>query len=110
MLLEFTEQEPPAQRKYYFDGGSVEIAAQVVYELDAEGKQLRVVELHRLRARQGEGPVPLARGARADWRERKQRRGDLDALDERGIDLQRLGEVAGVPDADPARPAVPSRL
>lgn len=43
LLLEFSEHEAAAHRKYYFDGGSVEIAAQVVYELDGEGKQLRVV-------------------------------------------------------------------
>jgi type I restriction enzyme R subunit len=35
-----------------------------------------------------------------DWRERKQRRAILEALAERGVYLARLGEVAGVPDAD----------
>ncbi len=30
-------------RKFYFDGGQVEIAAHLVYELDPDGKQLRVV-------------------------------------------------------------------
>ncbi len=33
------------RRKYYFDGGQVEMAAELVYELDADGKQLRVVKL-----------------------------------------------------------------
>jgi type I restriction enzyme R subunit len=32
-------------RKFYFDGGQVEIAAELVHELDADGKQLRVVKL-----------------------------------------------------------------
>src|SRR5439155_3657817 len=31
------------RRKYYFDGGQVEVAAHLVYELDPDGKQLRVV-------------------------------------------------------------------
>ncbi|MBW2738637.1 MAG: hypothetical protein JRE64_07235 [Deltaproteobacteria bacterium] len=31
-------------RKYYIDGGSIKIASHLVYELDAEGKQLRVVQ------------------------------------------------------------------
>jgi type I restriction enzyme R subunit len=31
-------------RKYYFDGGHVEIVAHLVYELDTEGRQLRVVK------------------------------------------------------------------
>ena len=37
--------EPPSAepRKYYFDGGQVEVAAHLVYELDPNGKQLRVV-------------------------------------------------------------------
>jgi type I restriction enzyme R subunit len=39
--------EPPTEqrRKFYFDGGQVEISAHLVYELDPNGKQLRVVRL-----------------------------------------------------------------
>jgi len=33
-----------ARRKYYFDDGHVEIATHLVYELDPDGKQLRVVK------------------------------------------------------------------
>ena len=38
--------EPPEEprRKFYFDGGQVAIAAHLVYELDANGRQLRVVQ------------------------------------------------------------------
>jgi type I restriction enzyme R subunit len=36
-----------------------------------------------------------------EWRVRKQRQTILKALADRGIDLARLGEVAGVPEADP---------
>jgi len=32
-------------RKYYFDGGQVEIVAELVHELDPDGKQLRVIKL-----------------------------------------------------------------
>lgn len=37
--------EPPddERRKFYYDGGQVEIAAHLVYELDPDGKELRVV-------------------------------------------------------------------
>ena len=37
--------KPPTdeRRKFYFDDGRVEIAAHLVYELDPDGKQLRVV-------------------------------------------------------------------
>jgi type I restriction enzyme R subunit len=37
----------------------------------------------------------------ADWRVNAQRQTILNALAERGIDLTKLGEVAGSPDADP---------
>ena len=36
---------PSHRRKYCFDGGQVEIAAELVHELGADGKQLRVVKL-----------------------------------------------------------------
>ncbi len=42
VIVEGARQE---RRKYYFDGGQVEIAAELVHELDADGKQLRVVKL-----------------------------------------------------------------
>jgi len=101
VLLEFTEDEPPEQRKFYFDGGSVQIAAQVVYELDAEGRQLRVVSYTDYARDQVKALYRSPEALEGDWRERKQRRAIVEALAERGIDLQRLGEVAGVPDSDP---------
>lgn len=101
VLLEFTEQEPPEQRKFYFDGGSVQIAAQVVYELNAEGKQLRVVSYTDYTRDKVQALYRSPEALAGGWRVRKQRRAILDALQERGINLQRLGEVAGVPEADP---------
>jgi type I restriction enzyme, R subunit len=101
VLLEFSEQEAAERRKFYFDGGSVQIAAQVVYELNAEGKQLRVVSYTDYTRDKVQALYRSPEDLAGDWRERKQRRVILDALEERGIDLGRLGEVAGVPDADP---------
>ena len=101
VLLEFTEDEPPEQRKYYFDGGSVEIAAQVVYELDAEGRQLRVVSYTDYARDKVQGAVPLARGARGRLARAQAAPRDPRRARERGIDLRRLGEVAACPDADP---------
>jgi type I restriction enzyme R subunit len=47
--------DPPSVelRKYYFDGGQVEIVAELVYELDADGKQLRVVTVAEVYRRKG---------------------------------------------------------
>src|SRR5207244_8278847 len=38
--------DPPApeRRKFYVDGGRVEIAGHLVYDLDPDGKQLRVIQ------------------------------------------------------------------
>jgi type I restriction enzyme, R subunit len=101
ILLEFNEPAPTPRRKYYFDGGSVEIAAQVVYELDGDGKQLRVVSYSDYAKDKVKALYRTPEALRADWRLSEQRRAILDALAERGIDLHRLGDVAGVPDADP---------
>jgi type I restriction enzyme, R subunit len=38
------EGPPVERRKYYFDEGHVEIASHLVYELDPDGKQLRVLK------------------------------------------------------------------
>ena len=41
---EIEEPPPVERRKYYFDEGRVEIASHLVYELDPDGKQLRVLD------------------------------------------------------------------
>ena len=101
VLLEFGEQEASDPRKYYFDGGSVQIAAQVVYELDAEGKQLRVVSYTDYARNKVQALYRSPEDLEAGWRKSEQRQAILKALEERGIDLRRLSEVAGAPDADP---------
>jgi type I restriction enzyme R subunit len=101
VLLEFSEKEPPEQRKYYFDGGSVQIAAQVVYELNADGKQLRVVSYTDYARDKVKALYRSPEALENDWRQREERNTILAALNERGIDLGRLAKVAGVPEADP---------
>jgi len=101
VLLEFTEDEPSEPRKFYFDGGSVAIAAQVVYELDAEGKQLRVVSYTDYARAKVQALYRSSEDLGAGWAHSTQRREIMDALAERGIDLRRLSELAGAPDADP---------
>ncbi|HEY6730102.1 MAG TPA: DEAD/DEAH box helicase family protein [Solirubrobacterales bacterium] len=101
VLWEFSEDGSSEQRKYYFDGGRVEIAAQVVYELDSKGRQLRVVSYEDYARDKVRALYRSPEALEKDWTERKQRRLILDALSERGIDIDRLGEVAGAPDVDP---------
>ena len=55
------------RRKFYFDGGQVEIAAHLVYELDPDGKQLRVVRYTDYTAEKVRTLCPTAPELRAQW-------------------------------------------
>jgi type I restriction enzyme R subunit len=88
-------------RKYYFDGGQVEIAADLVYELDADGKQLCVVKLTDYTAEKVRSLCPSTVELRARWSNPEQRAEIIEQLHERGIDFQALALQAGKPDADP---------
>jgi type I restriction enzyme R subunit len=95
--------EPPAEerRKYYFDGGEVEIAAHLVYELDPDGKQLRVVRYTDYAAEKVRTLCPTAPELRAQWADPAQRSEIIQRLEERGIALDELADAAQQPEADP---------
>lgn len=94
--------EPPGPaRKYYFDGGQVEIAAHLVYELDPDGKQLRVVKFTDYTAEKVRTLYPTAAELRAAWADPVQRADIIATLAERGIDFEELAVAAGQPEADP---------
>jgi type I restriction enzyme R subunit len=93
---------PPEQRrKYYFDGGQVEVAAHLVYELDPDGKQLRVVRYTDYAAEKVRTLVPTAPELRARWADPAQRSEIIRRLEERGISFVDLAEAARQPEADP---------
>jgi type I restriction enzyme, R subunit len=89
------------RRKYYVDGGQVEIAAHLVYELDIDGNQLRVVEYSDYSAAKVRSLVHSAAELHDRWVDPIGRTEIIDALHERGVDFDQLAEVAGQPDADP---------
>ncbi len=89
------------QAKYYVDGGSVQIATHVVYELDSKGKQLRVVKFTDYASETIRNMYPSAADLQSQWSDAKERTTILDALAERGITLEHLAENAGQLDADP---------
>jgi len=93
--------EPGERRKFYYDGGQVEIAADLVYELDADGKQLRVVKLTDYTGDKVRSICPSTVELRARWSNPEQRAEIIEQLHERGIDFQTLAMQAGKPDADP---------
>ncbi len=95
--------EPPddQRQKYYFDGGHVEIAAHLVYELDPDGKQLRVIRYTDYAAEKIRTICPTAPELRAQWADPAKRSEIIRLLEERGINFAELAEAAKQPEADP---------
>lgn len=95
------EPPSPEPRKLYVDNGYFEIAAHLVYELNADGKKLRVVKYTDYTADRVRTLYPNAAALREQWADPAQRALILDYLSERGIDFQELAEATGQPEADP---------
>jgi type I restriction enzyme R subunit len=88
-------------RRFYYDGGHVEVIAELVHELDADGKQLRVVKLTDYTAEKVRSLCADPEELRTRWADLEQRATLIEALNDRGIDFQTLALQAGKPDADP---------
>jgi len=99
---EVLDDEPSAEpRKYYYDGGQVEIVGHLVYELDTNGKQLRVVQYT---AHTAEAVLAICRSTaelRDAWADSSRRAEIIAKLEERGIDFEELARATNQPDADP---------
>lgn len=95
------ELPPGPSRKYYADNGWVEIAAHLVYELDAEGRQLRVVRFTDYTAEKVRKMWPSAVELRSKWSQAEERAAIIEALEMRGISFDELAESAKQPEADP---------
>jgi type I restriction enzyme R subunit len=98
---EIREREEQPLRKLYVDGGVVEIAAHVVYELDANGKRLRVVTFVEYASETVRGLWTSAAELRSRWSKAEERAAIIEALEQRGITLDQLMENSKQPDADP---------
>ena len=96
-----TDDSEGQRRKYYVDGGAVEIAAHLVYELDPDGKQLRVVKYTDYTAEKVRSLYTSVADLRARWSDAEQRATIITALEERGISFEELAEATKQPDADP---------
>jgi type I restriction enzyme R subunit len=89
------------RRKYYFDGGRVEIATHLVYELDPDGRQLRVVKFSEYAAEKVRTLYPSAADLRKQWADPALRAEIIAKLEERGIDFDQLRTSGNQPEADP---------
>ncbi len=90
---------PP--RKYYFDGGQVEVAAHMVHELDPDGRQLRVVAFTDYTAEKVRTLYTSAEEMRTRWADPDQRKEIIEQLRQRGIDFDTLAAATNQPDSDP---------
>ncbi|MBN2562339.1 MAG: DEAD/DEAH box helicase family protein [Phycisphaerae bacterium] len=96
--------DPPPdepRRKFYFDEGQVEIAAHLVYELDPDGNQLRVVQFTDYTAEKVRTLYRSATELRQQWADPQHRAEIIESLADRGIDFDELASAANQPDADP---------
>jgi len=88
-------------KKFYFDKGQVEIVAELVHELDADGKQLRVIKLTDYTAEKVRTLCASREDLLARWSDATKRAEITAQLAERGIDFASVALQAGKPDADP---------
>lgn len=88
-------------RKYYVDGGEVEISTELVYELDSSGNRLRTIEYTDYTREQVQGMYTSFDDLRSHWSSAEERKAILDCLEERGISFAHLTKVTGQVEADP---------
>jgi type I restriction enzyme R subunit len=100
-LRQEEEEGEGERRKFYVDGGSVEIAAHLVYDFDADGRRLQVKKFTEYTGEKVRSMYPSAVELRAKWSDGEQRAAIIEALNERGITFEELAEAAKQPDADP---------
>ncbi|MBN8459380.1 MAG: DEAD/DEAH box helicase family protein [Verrucomicrobia bacterium] len=96
-----SDPPPGPPRKFFFDGGQVEIVAHLVYELDPDGKQLRVVRYTDYAGEKVRSLFPDVRKLRQEWADPAARAAIIESLAERGISFDDLADASGLPEADP---------
>lgn len=92
---------PTEPRKYYVDGGEVEVIGHLVYDLDADGKKLQVVRYTEYAARSVRSLFPTREDLESAWAKPDTRAEVLHELADRHISFDELIAASGQPDADP---------
>jgi type I restriction enzyme, R subunit len=95
------DDDAPSPRKYYVDAGVVEIVAHLVYELDADGRRLRVKKFTEYTGESVRSMYPSAAELRSKWSNAAERAAIIEALEAKGISFEELAEASKQPDADP---------
>lgn len=98
---EIVDAPPEERRKFYYDGGRVEIGTHLVYDIDPEGKQLRCVLYTDYAGEKVRTLFPSAAVLKAKWADPGKRAEVISELSEYGIDFEHLKTHSKQPDADP---------
>lgn len=98
---EFLTEAPDEPRKFYVDGGDVEVIGHLVYDLDTDGKKLQVVKYTEYSGRTVRTLYPTRDALQSAWANPDTRAEVLRELTERGISFEELAASADQPDADP---------
>lgn len=91
----------PEPRKYYIDGGEVEVIGHLVYDLDPDGKKLQVVKYTEYSGRAVRTLYPTREALQSAWADPDTRSEVLRELTKRGISFEELAASSDRPDADP---------
>ena len=91
----------PEPRKFYIDGGEVEIIGHLVYDLDTDGKKLQVVKYTEYSGRALRTLYPTREALQSRWANPDTRAEVLRELAEHGISFEELASSSEQPDADP---------
>jgi type I restriction enzyme R subunit len=92
---------PVEPRKFYIDGGEVEVIGHLVYDLDSDGKKLQVVRYTEYSGRAVRSMYPTRDALQSAWADPEARAEVLRELTERGISFEELAASSEQPDADP---------
>ena len=87
-------------RKFYVDGGEVEIVRHLVYELDTDGKKIACRRLTDYTGDKVRTLYPHAPDLRRDWLDANRRAEIVEQLAQRGIDLETLAQTVDKPETD----------
>lgn len=96
----FTEKETE-NKKYYIDDIEVRIAAEVVYELGANGKCLNVTKYTEYAANTVRSICSSVSTFRNQWKNMEMRENIISKLEERGIIIDELMDRMNMKDSDP---------
>lgn len=100
-MVSFDDDDDDSVKKYYVDDVQVKIVAEVVYELDAQGKCLNVKKYTDYAADTVRSLFANAAELRYQWKDMSMRKEIISKLEERGIILEDMLVRLNMEDADP---------